>query len=321
MVLAGSDFHLDLTLRTRPVPQVYNLVLSQLEAEDVAFNNIDKPDAKKKLKMDPDTVCLNTIGTADKFVPNHQYNFFRTAKKILQRFHNVEIFVIGIHLDKKYDLDTSRIHFLGHVNDPRDYYKAADICLDALPQPSLGGTSYATLVGLAAPLFKYGASNIFNGKNFNTAELYERYIGTMNNEKEFLDKLEFLIANPDIRLQIAEEIRKEYVTMYCKDKITGNLEQLFRLSGEMQHLPRRIPDGSFFRDPDSAEIADTGFLQSLPDVFTCFRKYLTFRDRMTILAGLSAKSTHCLDASKLLVKWAMIRTMGRRALKTRSVQF
>ena len=39
---------------------------------------------------------------------------------------------------KKNGLDTRRIHFLGFVTDPTGYYKAADICLDALPQTLAG---------------------------------------------------------------------------------------------------------------------------------------------------------------------------------------
>ena len=43
----------------------------------------EKAEAKNRLEISPHTICVITVGTAEKFVPNRQYNFFKTAGKIL----------------------------------------------------------------------------------------------------------------------------------------------------------------------------------------------------------------------------------------------
>jgi glycosyltransferase involved in cell wall biosynthesis len=299
MVLAHTNFHKNFTRKTRPVDNVYFLPFTQLDDIDGAFDQKDKVTAKEKLNISPNAICIITIGTAEKFIPNSQYNFYKTAKKIVERFENVELFVIGTSYNKKYNLNTQRVHFLGPVSDPSEYYKAADICLDALPQPSLGGTMYSTLIGMACPLLKYGVFNVFNSRNFGVAKLYERHIGTVRNEKEYLKKLEFLINNPDIRFQIAKEIREDYIRLSSKDSIAKNINEMLKHANDLEHLPGRIPDGFYSCDADSAEIADTSSLQDLFSIFRYFERYLTMKDKITIVSRLLTKFIYCMDILKL----------------------
>lgn len=299
MVIAYSDFHKKFTLKTRPLKNVCNFRFTQLDDIETQVSQEDKIEAKRKLKISPDTICIITIGTAGKFIPNNKYNFFKTMMKIMAQFKNVELFVIGIaegaELIRKYNFNTNKIHFVGTVNDPDQYFKAADICLDALPQPSLGGTTYAAIVGLACPLFKYGESNVFNVKHLLNAKLYDQYVGTTKNEKEYLEKLKFLIINPESRLKIAESIRDHYIGMFSKEKLKNYIREMLDSSDTIKHSPGKIPEGFYCHDADSAEIADTSVLQELSEVITNFRKYLTFADKIIIIALLSVKFMHVKD--------------------------
>jgi glycosyltransferase involved in cell wall biosynthesis len=299
MVFAHTGFHTDFTRKTRPVDNVYYMPFTQLNDIDVAFDQKDKAKAKEKLNISPNALCIITIGTAEKFIPNSQYNFYKTAKKIVERFKNVELFVIGTTYDKKYDLNTQKIHFLGPVTDPSDYYKAADICLDALPQPSLGGTYFSTIIGMACPLLKYGVFNVFDSRNFGKVKSYEQYIGTVRNEKEYLNKLEFLIHNPDIRFQIAKEIRDDYIKKSSKDVFAEQINEMLQHANNIKHLPGKIPEGFYYYDADSAEIADTSSLQDLSSMFRYFVNYLTMRDKAIIVSRLSAKFIFCSDILKM----------------------
>jgi glycosyltransferase involved in cell wall biosynthesis len=300
MVFVHSKFHMDFTHKTRTADKVHLLPVTQIDDMDLTFDTADKVKAKEKLHINPDTTCIITVGTPDKFIPNAQYNFFKTAHKIIDRFDNVEIFIIGINNSETYCIDTDRIHFLGPVSDPSDYYKAADICLDALPQPSLGGTFFSTLIGMACPLHKYGKANVFNCRNLSESKLYGQHIGTPQNENKYLDKLEFLIKNPDIRIQIAEEIRDEYIRMYSKESLAKHIKQMLRVADDLEHTPRMIPAGIYHHDADSAEIADAGFLQDLCSTLDYFDSYLSRRERITILIQLSTKLVHTLDVMKLV---------------------
>jgi hypothetical protein len=188
---------------------------------------------------------------------------------------------------------------MGFLSDPSEYYKAADICLEALPQPSIGATGYAALIGMACPLLKYGAGNVFNTKNFWEPKLYDKYIGNMRDEREYLEKLEFLINNPKVRIEIAEEIREEYLRAFSKDVLAKNIKEVLDLVNNMKHAPRQIPDGFFFYDADSAEIAETSSLQDLYSITRHFKSYLTIKDRIAIISSLSIKFIYFIDILKL----------------------
>lgn len=302
MVCSHTAFHRDFTLKTRPVSRSVYLQGIQIDDLVIEFDYTDKVKAREKLKLTPDTVCLITIGTAEKFIPNAQYDFFKTAGRILEKFKNVELFVIGIaesqRLRSKYNLHTGRIHFVGVVSDPSDYYKAADICMDALPQPSLGATLYATLIGMACPLFRYGAGTIFNTRKFLEARLYDRYIGDTDSESELLDRLEMLINNPDISVAIAKEIRDIYIESYSHEAFIANITALIDTAGRITHEPGRIPDGVYHSDGDSAEIADICPLQDLSGMFNYFGDYLDIKDKIAILAQLSSRPIYLIDIVK-----------------------
>lgn len=301
MVFAHSSFHMDFTRKTRPVDNVHLLPVTQIDDIDLTFDMKDKGKAKEKLQINPDTICIITVGTPDKFIPNAQYNFFKTARKIIDRFENAEIFIIGIHTSENYSIDSEKIHFLGPVSDPSDYYKAADICLDALPQPSLGGTLYSALIGVACPLYKYGAAHVFNCRNLSGTTVYEQYVGSPRNEHEYLDKLEFLIEHPDIRKQITEEIREEYVSMYSKESLGTYFKQMLNAADGLEHAPRMIPVGVCHRDADSAEIADAGFLQDLHSTLSHFDSYLSRAEKAAILMQLLGKPGYTVDIIRLVL--------------------
>lgn len=306
LVLAPTEFHTQFTLATRPITNVSHFPFTQLDDLDTDLGQNDKQEAKKRLGIDPDAVCIMTIGTPEKFIPNARYNFYRTAQQILQRFEQVELYVIGIadspDLRKKYHLQSSRIHFCGFVDRPDDYYKAADICLDALPQPSLGATLYAALIGLACPVFKYGHSNMFNGKNFIESPLYRQQIGTLDTEKEYLDTIGFLIGNPEIRIRIAEEIRAGYCRRSSNAGLCRTIQGALEQADALQHSPRTIPVGTHHRDADSAEIADAGALQDLHSRLSYFDGYLSHAEKIAILAQLALKPGYTGDVMQLTKK-------------------
>jgi glycosyltransferase involved in cell wall biosynthesis len=304
-VFSHSPFHHNFTIKTRSVNNAYFLPCTQIDDLGDMVTREDKITAKSRLGLDSDTVCIITIGTSEKFIPNAQYNFFKTAKKIVDRYNKVRLFIIGLPEDPKlrneYNLDAGKIHFVGPVSDPSSYYKAADICLDALPQPSLGGTWFSTLIGMSCPLYKYGAGNIFNSRNFIDAKLYADYIGDMRNEEEYLGKLGLLINNPELRLEIAREFREQYLTYHAREVFNTNFKKMLDFAGNMTHQHRRIPDGIFHQDADSTEIAGASYFQDLSSVFDHFRKSLSIRDKINIIFLLSIRFVLLVQILQLLV--------------------
>jgi glycosyltransferase involved in cell wall biosynthesis len=286
LIFTHSEFHREFTLKTRPVRKVYFLRSTDTENVDINFDCKEKSNAKKRLGISPDTICIITVGTTEKFIPNGKYDFFRTAKKIVARFNNVEIFVIGISNEawpkKKGELSSQKIHLVGPVSELADYYKAADIYLEALPQPSIGATVNSTPIGMCCPLLKYGAGRMFSTISALQSSLYEKHIGNVKNEQEYLDKLEFLIGNPNARFEIAKEIRENFVADHSREVIERSIDGMLELTRDLRHSPGRIPVGRWFSDDDSLEIAGMSFLQNLRGVISHFEEYLSRRDRIVI---------------------------------------
>jgi len=293
LVYTYSEFHRNFTLKKRPIDNVYLLRSTDSDDVDTTFNWDEKGNIKKRLGLEPDSICIITVGTAEKFIPNANYDFFKTANKIIRRFKNVEIFVIGIddanYIQKKYELDPHKIHFIGAVIDLRDYYKAADIYLESLPQPSFGVTMTSAPIGLCCPLLKYGPGNIFNMLSLFGDKLYGKYVGYLKTEEEYIDKLEFLINTPDIRRKIAEDMRESYVNYYSSQSIYLSIKEMLEQTDDMKHFVRKIPDGIYYHDEDSAEIAGNSELQNYDDVFNLFRKYLNNRNIIIIAMLMSIR--------------------------------
>lgn len=286
MVFTHSSFHKLFTEATRPVSNVMFLPFTQLDDLDMSVDQEDKQQSRERLGIPADCVCLITLGTSEKFIPNADYNFYATAQKIVRRFRETRIYVIGSYPDETYPLDTDRIQFLGYVDDPTDYYRAADICLDALPQPSLGATLYATLIGMACPMYKYGVNRVFNTANFSGTRLYKEYVGAPETEEAYLNKLGYLIHHPEVRQQIAAEIRQEYATLYAKEQLEQNLIGMFEIADRLEHAPALISEGAYIRNADSAEIADAGSLQDIHGCLMFFDHYFGIPDKLAILARL-----------------------------------
>lgn len=292
LVVSHSRFHTRFTQDNRPVRAVRHLPFTQLEELVQSVTPEQKQLARQQLAVPADCVCLISIGTAEKFVPNDDYNFYRTARKILARFPQVRLYIIGSEADPRHPVADERIHFLGYVADPITYYLAADICLDAMPQPSLGGTLYAALAGMACPLYKYGAGRVFNGCSFIDARRYQEYLGNPLDEATYLNRLDFLIANPQVRQEITADIRQRYLRRHNGKRLKQQLLHLFSLSGSMQHCPAPLPEGVCHRDVDSAEIAAASELQALPEALQYFDAYLSRLDKLRILALLLIRPAH-----------------------------
>lgn len=307
LVFTHSNFHKDFTMKTRPIRNVHFLRSTDIDDLDGSFAWKDKDKAKDRLGISRETICLITVGTAEKFVPNADYDFFRTSVKILTRFQNAHIFVAGISdipsSVNGYHFNKDRIHLLGSVDDLTDYYRAADIYLEAMPQPSGGATLASGPIGLCCPLLKYGQGNVFKTSSVIDSTLYEKYIGNPENEEKYLDALEFLLCNQHIRAQIAQEIRENYLRKYSADVLAIEMKHMLKTTDGITHSARRIPDGECHCDSDSIETAGTSALQDLRNVLAYFGRYLDWKDKTMILLRLIVKPLFFTHAFKAM--WSL----------------
>ncbi len=309
LVYSYSEFHRDFALKKRPVSNAYFLRCTDADDIDTEFIWDDKGSFKLKLGLDPNAFCVITVGTPEKFIPNANYDFLKTAERILIKFSNVEIYVIGVSdstkISKEYKHNYKKIHFLGTIVDLKDYYKAADVYLEALPQPSGGVTIASTPIGLCCPLLKYGTSLIFNNHSLLESKLYDKYVGYLKNEDEYLDKFGFIMNNPEIRRHIAEEIRHNYVKRYSKESICESFKRLLDITDDIGHLVSKIPSGTYYSDADSVEIAYNSELQDIDSVMNYFKVYLNKKDIIIVIVAFSINFVNLAENIKYLLSRIM----------------
>ena len=292
IVFSHTEFHKKLTDKYRQVKRSTLLEIPQDDDLPKLYDRQDKREAKRRLFLDPELTCITIIGNKSKFYPlSEEYNVFQLIKYIIERFTKVNVIVVGLTADleeiQRYQLDLLRVRFVGYQAQIHDYYLASDICLDSIPEPSLGATTMSAVIGLACPLYKYGRTNIFNAANFFHSELYNSLLGHSETIKEYLGKIEFLIYNPDLRIQIATEFRNFVLDKWSASSIEKNINDVLELANTVKHEINYISDNKIYFDENSHEIAGVSHLKSFYDMIMYFRTYYNIRDLVRIFAHLS----------------------------------
>lgn len=292
IVFSHTEFHKELTDKYRPVKRSTLLEIPQDDDLPKLYDSQDKREAKRRLLLDPELTCITIIGNRSKFYPlSEEYNVFKLIKCILERFDKVNVIVVGLTAEleeiQRYKLDLSRVRFVGYQAQIHDYYLATDICLDSIPEPSLGATTMAAVIGLACPLYKYGRTNIFYAANFFHSELYNSLLGHSETLKEYLEKIEFLINNPGLRILIATEFRNYVLDKWSASSIKNNISNLLDLAKTVTHEINYITDNKTYFDENSHEIAGVSHLKSIYDIILYFRTYFNIRDLVRIFAHLA----------------------------------
>ena len=292
IVFSHTEFHQMMTNEYRYAKKSILIELSQDDDIQMEYNISDKTEAKRKLLIDTDLTCITIIGNKSKFYPTtKEYNVFVLIRSILRRFKNVCIIVIGLNSTlpeiRKYGLDKENVRFVGHQPYLQNYYMASDICLDSIPEPSLGTTTMSAIIGLSCPLYKYGNTNVFYAANVFHSDLYNASIGRPVNLDEYLDKLGILINDPELRISIAREFRCNFVNRWSPKQIQENIQCLLKLSNDTIHQYNRLPENRVFIDENSNEIAEISHLRTFYDIIVHFLQYLSIKDILLILFSLS----------------------------------
>lgn len=245
VVFSHTEFHEQFTRKYRNVNMSYLFPFTQLSKEELSgkIDVKDKQIAKHKIGVNVNDICILTVATKSKFYPlTREYNIFKLINEILYNFPQVYYIVVGIDEStkeiKSWKVDTTRARFVGYKDNLYDYYLAADICVDSIPEPSLGSTKMAAIVGLACPLFKFGGSGVYNYNDLRYSS-YRQYIGHNKNKDEFLDKLDLLIKHPEIRFEIASEIRNDYLLLNNEQQLTREIGSIVSLSKNQIHKINR----------------------------------------------------------------------------------
>ena len=123
-------------------------------------DHIDRRAAKKDLGLPEDEPVAMTMANEDYFRPVDGYNFFGTMKKLVERRPDLQLIFVGVSehspLVPEQLRRNERVRLVGPVVAPAAYYRAADLCLESFPMPSLGSLTESVAYGEAFPVPVYG---------------------------------------------------------------------------------------------------------------------------------------------------------------------
>lgn len=215
---------------------------------------IDKDAAKLSLGLDSSSPVILTTGRDSYFKATSGYDFFRTARRLLDTNSNIQLLVVGIKpgspLVPTNLQNEPRFHLLGRVLDPTPYFHAADICLESFPMPSLGAVVEAVAYGEAFPIPVYGEAEsmlrvslapILNYEyRPRDEDDYERYVS------EVLTRLP--MARDQARAMRLSILRLE-------EEWDTRIDQLNRHADKLKHEPGEIPGAQMIDSYDNRVLA------------------------------------------------------------------
>ena len=124
---------------------------------------LEKKEARAILRINDDEIVLLTISVFSKVIPDRNYNFFKTIKKVLSINEKIKYYFVGITAEE-YEKITKesvpdRLVCMGLVEDPSIYQCAADFYLEGMPINSLTALIESAYAG-AFPVLMWGPHHV-----------------------------------------------------------------------------------------------------------------------------------------------------------------
>jgi hypothetical protein len=204
-------------------------------------NPIDKAAARKALGIDESVPLAMSIAQENYFKPMEGYDFFRTASRLMESNPSVHLLIVGVPpesaLISSELRNNSRFHCVGPVIDPIPYYRAADVCLESFPMPSLGAVIEAVAYGEAFPVPVYGPGECVLRVSMAPVLSYSyRPV----DEDAYLAFVNSLLEN---RSETREKARQLRLSMIQYDEGWGGVvDELNRFIDGLKHAPGEIPE-------------------------------------------------------------------------------
>lgn len=219
------------------------------------YEPFDKAEAKKKLGLDPGLPVLFSCGFEGYYRPAHGQDFFATLQKVMARGGPMQVLVAGVRPEADF-LPSEitrhpRILLEGPVADLRPYYRAADLCLESFPHPSLGGFLEATAYGGAFPIPAFG-----EGENVLRVDLppVSGSSPRAPDEKTYVAGITNRLANLEQSRLLARKLQAELQAI--DQAWPATLQSIYQCADGLRHAPGPIPAASSVADLNSRLLAE-----------------------------------------------------------------
>lgn len=229
---------------------------------------IDKRAARAAMGLSSAAPVVMTIAYESYFRPGNGYDFFRTVERLFSRRPDVQFLVVGVpessRLVPNHLRSDKRLRLLGQIIDPTSCYRAADLCLESFPMPSLGALAQSVVCGEAFPVPVYGPGESILRMNMLDYEFRP------SNEDQYLDYICDLLAAPRETREKAAVMRARMLRMNAG--FPDQFPSLYQQIDSLRHAPGEIPETHCW------DCEDTRALASLadPDLSQEFDSLLPF---------------------------------------------
>ncbi|MEJ0084596.1 MAG: hypothetical protein WDO72_02835 [Pseudomonadota bacterium] len=203
---------------------------------------LSKADARRELGIPESQIVLLTIGRGIKFAPSARHNFFRTGREILDRNPAAHLYVVGVraadHAQSPEFVAHDRMHFLGPLNDPTAYQRAADVYLEGFPFGSQTALLETALAGTACVPAFAPATALLATHDF-------ALTGTVDNpadEPGYVARVGEYAADREKRVAIARTLRERVLHFHVLESWNGMLDQVYGALEKLRHDALPLPN-------------------------------------------------------------------------------
>lgn len=240
--------------QTRRAARNVDLLVGRGGLDPLDTASIDKKSAKVDLSLPLHGPVALAIGNQQYFTPAGNDNFFHLALALLAKRPDLTFIFVGVATDFRCIPDELRRHervrFFGNVPDPRAYYRAADICIESFPVPSLGAVAESVFYGEAYPVLSYCESeNILR-------PAIPGWPARVSNADEHFGEIVRLLDDIDATRRAARELRLRAAE---EDRHpVKQFERLYALAESVPLASQPIPEMPAQSDPDDLMLAQAG---------------------------------------------------------------
>ncbi|MDM1547547.1 glycosyltransferase [Empedobacter falsenii] len=199
-------------------------------------------------------INLLSTGSYYKYLPDGKYNFLEEMKRLVNKFQNVVVHIVGIDKDSDYALQYKheRIIYHGLINQEKleIIEDKTDIYLEGFPTPSFMSLLKPALKKIPFQLH-YNPSLVY--KLFNDDSEY--YIDYPNNIEEWRKAIEKLINNEEYRSIVAQK-QFEYVSQsYQLSSWKEKIAELYKNSKILVHHINKENKDIYIEGENESKIA------------------------------------------------------------------
>ncbi|AQL55902.1 glycosyltransferase family 4 protein [Abyssicoccus albus] len=226
-VIAISPSLKDRIIDLKLVPKEKVIVLGEGSSNGLTLELFDlkkRPKDNNLLKQIEDNIILGYIGriVKDKGIGD----IVKVFKEVSKKYNNVKLLIIGTfeegdpidNKDKEYLINNPNIILLKHQSDPIPFFNIIDIFLFLTAREGFGNVSIEAQA-LETPVITY---NVTGAKD---TVIHEKtgYIVPKGSYKDVLDKVVYLIDNPEVRKDMGINSRKWVFDSFSNELIWQEL--------------------------------------------------------------------------------------------------